>query len=81
MGIRGVLLGHQRLPYAVVSNTFPGPDRLVRVVELYDGHRYVKRAVQRLVLLLPKKHEENQQNQDEPSCPLEDVQASNPEGI
>ena len=45
MGVRGVLLGHQRLPFAVVTNTFPGSDGLVRVVEPYDGCRYVKKAV------------------------------------
>ncbi len=76
VGVRSVLLGNQRLPYAVVTNTFPGPDGLVRVVELYDGHRYVKRAVQRLVLLLPKN---GSQDQDVSSYSPEDVRALAPE--
>ena len=78
VGVRGVLLGHQRLPFAVATNTFPGSDGLLRVVELYDGRRYAKKAVQRLVLLLPKDEEKDCQDQDVASCPPEDVRARQP---
>ena len=53
VGIKGVGLGRQRLSLALVHRTFPGPDGLVRVVELFGGKHYTSRAVQRLVLLLP----------------------------
>ena len=75
MDVRGVLLRHQRLPFAVVTNTFLGSDGLVRVVKLYDGRHYVKKAVQRLVLLLPKDEEKDSQDQDVASCSPEDIRA------
>ena len=75
MGVRGVLPGHQRLPFAVVTNIFPGSDGSVRVVDIYDGRRYVRKAVQRLVLLLPKDEEKDSQKQDVASCSPEDVWA------
>ena len=37
---------------AKVIQVYPGVDRLVRVVKLYTGKEEIKRAVQRLVLLL-----------------------------
>ena len=53
VGIKGVGLGRQILSLARVHRTFPGPDGLVRVVELFVGKHYTSRAVQRLILLLP----------------------------
>ena len=73
--VRGVLLGHQQVPFAVVTNTCPGSDGLVCIVELYDRCRYVKKAVQRQVLLLPKDEEKDSQDHDIASCPPEDVRA------
>ena len=53
VGIKGVGLGRQRLSLVLVHRTFPGPDGLVHVVELFDGKHYTSRAVQRLIQLLP----------------------------
>ena len=48
-------LGQHRLPIARVIKTYPGPDRLVRVVDVYDGKATMRRAIQKLTLLLPAK--------------------------
>ena len=73
VGIKGVGLGRQRLSLALVHRTFPGPDGLVRVVELFDGKHYTSRAVQRLVLLLPTG--DSSATTALASLPPEDVQA------
>ena len=53
VGLRESGFSKQRIPMAKVIQLYPGVDGLVRVVKLYTGKEEIKRAVQRLVLLLP----------------------------
>ena len=53
VGLRESGFSKQRIPMAKVIQVYPGVDGLVRVVKLYTGKEEIKRAVQRLVLLLP----------------------------
>ena len=53
VGLRESGFSKQRIPMAKVIKVYPGVDGLVRVVKLYTGKEKIKRAVQRLVLLVP----------------------------
>ena len=53
VGLRESGFSKQRIPMAKIIQVYPGVDGLVRVVKLYTGKEEIKRAVQRLVLLLP----------------------------
>ena len=63
VGIRESTLGRHRLPIARVVKVYPGPDSLVRVVDVFDGKNILRRAVQRLSLLMKKEPD----NLDSPS--------------
>ena len=47
-------------PMAIITEVFPGPDNLVRVVNLRIKDKVYRRAVDRLVLLLPDESEGDQ---------------------
>ena len=56
-------------PMAIITETFPEPDKLVRVVNLRIKDKVYRRAVDRLVLLLPDESEGDRR---------EDVEAQGP---
>ena len=75
-----------RLPLALVTATYPGPDCLVRAVDVRIRHKTFCRDVRRIVQLFLPDHEEEQtsataKDKDKAAAPLQvqtpqDVQAS-----